>query len=300
MAPVICYGEVLWDVLPSGPQPGGAPLNVAYHLNKLGISAGIMSRVGNDEDGRKIADLISQWGIDNSLLQVDQEYPTSCVIATVNANNEVSYEILYPVAWDFIAKNHDLSGHLSSSSYLVYGSLASRNEVTRNTLFKLLESDTIKVFDINLRPPFIEKEILQQLLQKADIVKFNQSELEIVQSLFGGPSGDEAAQAAFVINTFDVKTVIVTKGAEGASCYTDGAAYHAHGTPVRVNDTIGSGDAFLAAFVAGLIKGHSPAQNLKNAIAMGAFITTKKGGCPNYDKAELRHFKQKQIHHQLS
>jgi len=297
---VICFGEVLWDVLPSGPEPGGAPLNVAYHLNKLGISTGIMSRIGNDEEGRKLSSLISEWGINTSLLQPDNEQPTSRVIASLNDNNEVSYEILYPVAWDFIAGDNSLNNQLTKVNYLVYGSLASRNEVTRHTLFQLLESDAIKVFDINLRPPFIEAALLRKLLQKADIVKFNQSELEMVQSLFGESKGDEASQAAFVINTFDVKTVIVTKGAAGASCYTDDAARHAPGKPVEVNDTIGSGDAFLAAFVAGLIQGDNPAENLKNAIAMGAFITTKKGGCPDYEQAEFSHFKLQQLHHQLS
>jgi fructokinase len=244
--------------------------------------------------------LISQWGINNSLLQVDQEFSTSRVIASLNNNNEVSYEIVYPVAWDFIGENHDLDSNISSSTYLVYGSLASRNEITRNTLFNLLENSAIKVFDINLRPPFIETELLQQLLQKADIVKFNQAELEIVQTLFGGSLEDEASQAAFVINAFGVQTVIVTKGASGASCYTADTAYHSQGTAVEVNDTIGSGDAFLASFVAGLIHGDSPTENLKNAIAMGAFVATKEGGCPNYEQAEFRHFKEQQLYHQLS
>src|ERR1700754_5033497 len=94
IAPVICYGEVWWDILPSGPQPGGAPLNVAYHLNKLGVNAGIMSRIGDDEDGHQLSELISKWGINNYLLQVDKQYPTSRVIATLKDTAEVTYEIV--------------------------------------------------------------------------------------------------------------------------------------------------------------------------------------------------------------
>jgi len=290
---VICFGEVLWDVLPSGPEPGGAPLNVAYHLNKLGISTGIMSRIGNDEEGRKLFSLISEWGINTSLLQTDNEQPTSRVIASLNDNNEVSYEIGFPVAWDFIAESNSLGGQLAKANYLVYGSLASRNEVTRNTLFSLLESSTIKIFDVNLRPPFIETGLLHKLLQKADIIKFNQAELEKVQELFNGSFENQAAKAAFVINTFGAQMVIVTKGATGASCYTANSNYHTPGKPVEVNDTIGSGDAFLASFVAGLVNGDDPAENLKDAVAMGAFITTKKGGCPAYDLPELYQFKHR-------
>src|SRR5476651_839355 len=94
--PAICYGEVLWDILPDGPQPGGAPLNVAYHLNKHGVATSIMSKVGNDASGRQLAQLLGDWGIKKHLLQTDSAYPTSEVIARMNNGNEVSYEIVFP------------------------------------------------------------------------------------------------------------------------------------------------------------------------------------------------------------
>src|SRR5690349_6816429 len=100
--PAICYGEILWDVLPDGPQPGGAPLNVAYHLNKMGVATSLISRIGDDLNGRKLEDLMDSWGINKHFLQVDKKYPTSEVIAKTNNGNEVSYEIIFPVAWDFI------------------------------------------------------------------------------------------------------------------------------------------------------------------------------------------------------
>jgi fructokinase len=103
-SPAICYGEVLWDVLPDGPQPGGAPLNVAYHLNKMGLSTSIISKIGNDSNGERLVGLMNTWGIDLQFLQVDSVYPTSEVLAKMNGN-EVSYEIVFPVAWDFITKN---------------------------------------------------------------------------------------------------------------------------------------------------------------------------------------------------
>lgn len=291
--PAICYGEVLWDVLPAGPQPGGAPLNVAYHLNKLGVSTSIMSRIGDDENGRKLSTLIGQWGIKTYFLQMDKEYPTSQVIAKMNNGNEVSYEIVFPVAWDFITESSEISNTLNPSTYFVYGSLASRNDTTRNTLFKLLETDAIKVFDINLRPPFIGQELLKQLLEKADIVKFNQAELEMVQILFRGSLGNEASQVRFIMDAFDVKEIIITKGESGASYYTREKAHHLWGKEVKVNDTIGSGDSFLAAFIAGHYRHEAPEIILKNAIAMGAFIATQKGGCPQYELNEYLKFRNK-------
>jgi fructokinase len=293
VTPAICYGEILWDVLPDGPQPGGAPLNVAYHLNKLGVQTSLVSKIGKDANGQKLENLLDDWGIKKHLLQTDTEHPTSQVIAKMNNGNEVSYEIIFPVAWDFISDSKNIISQLKPSTYFVFGSLASRNDVSRRTLMELLESDAIKVFDINLRPPFITRDLLGQLLHKADIVKFNQAELEMVQSFFRGSFGKESEQIRFIQEHFNVPEIIVTKGEFGASYYKNDKAYHAAGREVKVRDTIGSGDSFLAAFIANHYRGVSPEIILKNAIAMGGFIATKKGGCPDYKIREYQDFTNK-------
>lgn len=289
--PAVCYGEVLWDMLPEGAQPGGAPLNVAYHLKKLGVATSIFSKVGKDQRGKQLTRLIESWGLNTNFLEIDRAYPTSEVIAKMNNGNEVSYEIVFPVAWDFITEVHGAKESLTPSSYFIYGSLASRNSVTRDTLFKVLENDAIKVFDINMRPPFIGQDLLKTLLEKADIVKFNQAELEMVQLLFRGSLGNEASQIGFIMDKFNVKEIIITKGEAGASYYTQTKAYHLWGNEVKVKDTIGSGDSFLAAFIAGHYLNERPEIILKNAIAMGGFIATKKGGCPEYELGEYKAFR---------
>lgn len=290
--PAICFGEVLWDMLPEGPQPGGAPLNVAYHLKRRGVNTNIFSKVGNDLQGHQLISLIKSWGLGTDFLQVDTKYPTSQVLAKMNGT-EVTYEIVSPVAWDFIERIDAALPLIDSSTYFIYGSLASRNEFTRSTLFDLLENDCIKVFDINLRPPFISRDLLGALLTKADIVKFNQAELEMVQSVFGGSFSNEASQVRFIQDKFNVPEIIVTKGEFGASYYKNQAIYHAWGREVKVQDTIGSGDSFLAAFIAGHFLNKEPQQIIKDAVAMGAFIATKKGGCPDYQIQEYREFNQK-------
>jgi fructokinase len=290
ITPAICYGEILWDVLPDGPQPGGALLNVSYHLNKLGMPTSLVSKIGNDENGHKLENLLDNWGIKKHLLQVDVEHPTSEVIASMNNGNEVSYEIVFPVAWDFINDSQSIKTQIKPSTYFVYGSLASRNIVSRNTLFELLESDAIKVFDINLSPPFISRDLLGELLHKANIVKFNQAELEMVQGLFRGSFWKESEQIKFIQDHFNIPEIIVTKGEFGASYYKENKAYHVAGREVKVRDTIGSGDSFLAAFIVNHYHGISPEIILKNAIAMGGFIATKKGGCPDYKIKEYQDF----------
>jgi len=288
---VICYGEILWDVLPDGPQPGGAPLNVAYHLHKLGVGTSLISRIGNDPNGAALAGLMKGWGLDKSLLQTDEQHDTSQVLARMNNGNEVSYEIVYPVAWDFISENTVLAAQVSAAKYLVYGSLASRNEVSRQTLFRLLDNTSaIRVFDINLRPPFISRALLEVLLGKSDIVKFNEAELDVVQVMFGGYYQGETDKVHFIQDKFDVQEVIVTKGEFGASYYTD-QAFHIWSTAIKVMDTIGSGDAFLAAFISSHFNGLQPQEILKNAVGMGGFIATKKGGCPGYSLSEYQNFK---------
>jgi fructokinase len=257
------------------------------------VATSIISKIGNDDKGQKLEKLIDSWGIKKHFLQVDKQYPTSEVIAKMNNGNEVSYEIVFPVAWDFITGAGDMKQKLTPASYFVYGSLASRNEVTRNTLLELLESDAIKVFDINLRPPFMGQDLLKKLLEKADIVKLNQAELEMVQIIFSGSLVNETSQVRFIMENFNVKEVIITKGESGASYYKNDKAYHLWGSEVKVVDTIGSGDSFLAAFIASHYLQDAPETILKNAITMGAFIATKKGGCPDYQLKEYRDFRNK-------
>ncbi|WP_158280788.1 carbohydrate kinase family protein [Pararcticibacter amylolyticus] len=290
--PVICYGEILWDVLPDGPQPGGAPLNVAYHLNKLGLPASLISRVGKDDNGRKLENLMDKWGINRQLLQEDGDHPTSEVIAKMNNRNEVSYEIVFPVAWDYINDATEISSYIKPQTYFVFGSLASRNDITRNTLFKLLEKDSFKVFDINLRPPFVNRTLLMKLLEKCDLAKLNEAELEMVQSIFHGSYEKEADQIKFIQDKFSIQEIIVTKGEFGASYYKGDKAYHCAGREVKVADTIGSGDAFLAAFLSNHYIGEEPRIMLRNAIAMGGFVATRKGGCPEYDAEEYLTFRR--------
>ncbi len=284
--PVYCFGEILWDILPDGPQPGGAPLNVAYHLSKLKVPTGLISRIGKDPEGKQLEDLMDNWGIEKHLLQSDPAHATGRVLAKITAEDEVDYEIKFPVAWDFIEANTNAVEKVKGSDYFIYGSLAARNAPSRNALFELLDHAKFKVFDINLRPPFFTRDLLEILLGKADLLKMNKSELEIVQGMLEGNFKNEVEQISFIKEKFNIQEIIVTKGEHGASYYTRDEVYHRGGVTTKVCDTIGSGDSFLAAFIAHHFLKEPADIILKKAVAMGSFISGKMGGCPPYQLSE--------------
>lgn len=284
--PVVCFGETLWDFLPDGKQPGGAPMNVAYHLGKLGKNPAVISRIGNDELGKELLLVMKEKGIDSTYVQTDDALPTSTVVARLKDGHEMVYDIVQNVAWDNIMPEDRLGELVKNADYFVFGSLAARSAATRATLFQLLEVAKIKVLDINLRAPHYSRELIETLLSKADIVKVNEAELKLISEWFQPYNNDEDA-IAFLQEQFSIQMVIVTKGAEGALFKAGHALYSHEGYQVMVADTVGSGDSFLAGIIFQLLD-HIPHPHILDfANKLGAFITTQKGACPVYQLNEV-------------
>lgn len=283
---VVCFGEILWDVLPGQELPGGAPMNVTYHLSKLGRKATLISRLGNDERGIALRKIFEDKGIDTSFVQVDAHHKTSIVLATPNEAGDMKYDIVEDVAWDYIEKQPDHETLISQSRYFVFGSLAMRNKGSRDTLLALMELPCTKVLDINLRAPFINKEHITYLLRKADIVKMNEEELGLVTGWYGDYIGIEE-KMQLLQHRFNIETLIVTRGAKGAAIKHQDHSYLHDGFKVQVADTIGSGDSFLAAFLSKFMENKNVDAALTFACKVGAFVATKKGGCPDYDVSEI-------------
>ena len=276
----LCFGEVLWDILPTEKVPGGAPMNVCYHLNRLGQTASIISKVGNDDNGGDLIKFLKQNNVDTSLVQVDDNRPTGTVIAT-QKGNEMEYDIVQPAAWDFIDVTDSLLNKVHTADYFICGSLAARTEHSKQTLFKLLDVAKTKVVDINLRPPHYTKETIEALLNQADILKLNNHELTLIAGWYH-IENDFEKQAIFISEKFSVSTIIITKGDEGAALFFENRFYYHYGYKVNVADTIGSGDAFLAGFLSQHTKGVSPETALDFACKLGAFVASQKGACPYY------------------
>lgn len=284
---VICFGEILWDILPGKELPGGAPMNVAYHLHKLGMNPLLITRTGNDERGRKLRVLLEAGGLNTASLQTDPSVPTGIVYAKANAAGEMSYEIVQPAAWDHIELTPGLAEKAAQAAHFVFGSLGTRSEKTRNTLMALLEAANDKILDINLRTPFYDPETVADLLRKADIVKMNLEELELISGWFS-PYKDTEDQMQYIQDHYDLHSVIVTKGGDGAVINYKGEYFRHSGIQVNVMDTIGSGDSFLAAFLFCIMTGETPANALHFATALGALVASKSGAWPEYEINEIK------------
>ncbi len=284
---VVCFGEVLWDIFPDKTKPGGAPMNVAYHLKKFGINSSMISRVGKDLNGSKLINLLENWGISVQHIQFDDDYSTGKVVAIVGKDDEMSYVIQPSVAWDNI--QHDLKSEdlVKNSDAFVFGTLSARNVTSRNTLFQLLKKASYKVFDINLRPPFYNQELVEYLLYECNLLKLNSSELELLSGWFQKDAAAEKNSVQFLQKQFNIAEIIVTKGSKGATYYNHNDAYSFPAVQVKVKDTVGSGDSFLAAFLANKITGESIETSMSYATALGAFVASKEGACPNYTTEQL-------------
>jgi fructokinase len=285
---VICFGEVLWDILPTGQQPGGAPFNVAVHLHQLGQPVELISRVGDDELGRELLTFIESKGLSTAHVQQGHTHLTGVVKANVDDANEVVYKIVQPVAWDYIQYEPALAELVAQADVLVYGSLVARQAGSRETLYRLLENAQFRVFDVNLRPPHYTKEITKYLLDKSNLVKMNHHELAEIMEWFGrGPVHDRAEAMQWLAERYQLQAVCVTCGADGAMLWTGGRLYRAPGLPVQVRDTIGSGDAFLAALLKGWLAAEEPEAMLRFACAAGALVATHQGATPTLTATDV-------------
>ncbi|MBO9619226.1 MAG: carbohydrate kinase [Niabella sp.] len=289
---VVCFGEILWDVLPGRELPGGAPMNVTYHLSKLGHKATLISRLGADERGMALRKVFNDKGIDTRCVQTDPDHKTSVVLATPNEAGDVKYDIVEDVAWDYIERQPVHEELVSNARYFVFGSLAARSKITRDTLFALMELPSRKVLDINLRVPFINRVTIEYLLGKAEVVKMNEEELALVAGWYGDYLGIEE-KMYLLQEQFNIETLIVTRGAKGAVINYDNKFYVHDGFKVPVADTIGSGDSFLAAFLSKFIENKNVGAALTFACTVGAFVATKEGGCPDYDVGAIELFQNK-------
>jgi fructokinase len=284
--PVVCFGEMLWDVLPTGKQPGGAPLNVAVHLRNFGLEAQLISRVGHDDLGAELLAFVASKGLDTSYVQQGETHLTGVVKANVSDSQEATYKILQPVAWDYIQYDDDLRALVEKAEAFVFGSLAARSSVTRETLYRLLQHAPLKVFDVNLRPPHYSRDVVTYLLRQADVVKLNHHELAELLGWFGVSPAEETA-LAWLAARFGLQAVCVTKGADGAALWVGRQLYRSPGLVVQVQDTIGSGDAFLAALLTGWLAGQAPADYLAFACAAGSLVASYQGATPAISAAQV-------------
>ena len=287
MLNVVCYGEVLWDVFPTHKKVGGAPLNVALRLNSFGVNTTIISSIGNDQNGRELLNYASNNNLDTSTIQINEQYETGCVHVTLDEKGSASYEIAYPVAWDKIELTDNSIEKVKASDAFIFGSLACRDTISKNTLIKLLTHAKFKVFDVNLRPPHYTMDLLLDLMKKADFIKCNDDELKELCHALAFDSDEMKKQIEFLAEKTSTSQICITKGGDGALLFSDGKYYAHNGYVISVADTVGAGDSFLAALIYKFLSNTSPQQALDFAIAVGTLVASKSGANPAVSTTQI-------------
>jgi fructokinase len=272
----------LWDLLPGGPQLGGAPANFAYHAGALGAEAWVVSRVGRDEAGRDLVRRLGQLGLNTVAVEEDPVSPTGTVSVSIVADGQPQYTIHENVAWDRIAGEESGRRAVASADAVCFGTLAQRGEISRRTirgLLKIVPAASLRILDANLRQHYYSLEIIEESLALVNVLKVNDSELPRLKELFRLP-GDERGQIAELAQRFRLRLVAYTRGERGSLLHAEGRWSEHPGQSVTVADTVGAGDAFTAALARGMLAGWPLDEVHRRAAEVAAFVCSQPGATP--------------------
>ena len=286
---IVGLGEVLWDVLPEGKQLGGAPANFAYHVSQFGHDALAISAVGNDALGDETLEALNVRHLQHLMPRVD--YPTGTVQVTLDDDGIPTYVIREGVAWDNIPFTPELEDVAQNTRAVCFGSLAQRSPVSRATIQAFLNAmpkDSLKIFDINLRQNFYNKEIIREALTACNILKINDEELVLIGRLFEHPGLDIENKCWLLLGKYNLDMLVLTCGVNGSYVFTPGPVSFQETPTVEVADTVGAGDSFTGTFVSGLLAGKSIEETHRLAVDVSAYVCTCKGAMPKLPQ-ELLH-----------
>ncbi len=276
-------GELLWDLLPSCKQLGGAPANFAYITNLLGDHGIPASRIGCDSLGEEALQRLTQLGLSASFVQRDSVHPTGTVNVKIDDAGQPRFEILQPVAWDFLEWTKEWQQLAREADAVCFGSLAQRSAISQSTIRTFLNAtrhEAIRIFDVNLRQSFYSRQVLTESMSLATIVKLNHEELPKIMALFELEHRSEKDSARHLLSLHDLKLICVTRGDAGSLLISGDESSEHPGIKVKVVDTVGAGDAFTAAMLHGYLCGAPLAQINELANRVGAWVASQSGATP--------------------
>lgn len=282
---VVGIGEILWDILPGKKQPGGAPANFAYHASQLGADGRIVSAIGNDDLGDELVQALDERNQGYALERVP--YATGCATVNPDTENDNRYSFTPDCAWDYLPFTSSLVELAQRTSACCFGSLAQRCPITRHAIARYIDAmpdESLKIFDINLRPPFIEPEVIRHSLNLCNVLKLNTDELDTLVPLIGLPDGSDEEQCRRLMQRFGISYVVLTQGEEGSSIFAPDESSTLPASPVDVVDTVGAGDAFTATFVVGLLSGLPLTDAHLRASDISAYVCTQHGATPPHPR----------------
>lgn len=292
---VIGIGEVLWDMLPSGPRLGGAPANFAYHVGQLGLPAAVVSCVGRDSLGRQAMEQLRGRGIE--VTAGISDLPTGTVGVQLDAAGVPTYKIATPAAWDRIEWTPWLAEAASKARALCWGTLAQRGHSASAIRQAALcaPPDCLKIFDANLRAPHYSMEAIAESLQLCSVLKLNDDELALLASHGMAPAGCTEVEACRGIMDANsgLRLVVLTCGSRCSHVVSAGGEASTVPTPhVQVADTVGAGDSFTAALCAALLSGMDVTGAHRFAVDVSAYVCTCQGAMPTLPAALTARLRQ--------
>jgi fructokinase len=295
---VIGVGEVLWDLLLTGPQLGGAPANFAYHAHALGAQAQVITRVGKDDYGREIIRRFHEMGLPETGVQVDETAPTGTAKVALSGDGLAHFTIQENVAWDCIASTDEAAAIARRADAICFGTLAQRCEASRNTIQDLVTEappNALRVFDINMRQQFYSRDVVEKSFRLANVLKLNDDELPRLADMFRltGSTEDQIGQLA---QTFSLRLVALTRGANGSLLYQKDNDNNevrwsdCTSRSVKVVDTVGAGDSFTAALVLGLLQKMDLDEINTIANEVARYVCSQPGATPSLPVEFARRF----------
>ena len=280
---IIGLGELLWDVFPGKKQLGGAPANFSYMTHLLGDTGIIASRLGVDRLGAEAREALDRLEVDSTHVQTDAIRPTGTVSVKIAADGQPSYEIIEPVAWDFLEWTPEWQNLARHADAVCFGSLSQRCLVSHETVRTFLrwtEPTALRVFDVTLRQNFYTRKVLEESIRSANIIKCNEEELSTLVSVFGSTAKTIAEAAQWLLGAYGVELVCVTRGERGSILFDRKGSDTHPGQRVQVVDTVGAGDAFAAALVHHYLRGSSLKAINEAANQLGAWVASQSGATP--------------------
>jgi fructokinase len=280
---IVGIGELLWDVFPDRKKAGGAPVNFVYHATQMGADGCAVSAVGNDVSGTEMIQALEENRIRSCIEKV--EYPTGSVFVALN-NGSPSYTITEGVAWDYLPLTQQAVDLVKKADAVCFGTLAQRSPVSRNTVKTLLEyasGNALLFFDVNLRQHYYSKELIEESLQKANVFKLNDEELVVLRAMFG-LEGSDGDACRMMMEKYSLRYLILTAGSVASTVCSPSETSVIPTPEVTVADTVGAGDAFSGAFVYSVLAGKSLQEAHRKAVDTAAFVCTRQGAWPPYDK----------------
>lgn len=303
---VVCFGEMLIDFVPTvggvslaeapafKKAPGGAPANVAVGVSRLGGSSAFVGKVGDDEFGKMLAEILKLNNVDNSGMRFDHKARTALAFVTLRADGEREFLFFRHPSADMLLTESELDKNLIQKAKIFhYGSISLIKEPCRSTHLAAMKiakaAGSLLSYDPNLRLPLwpseeaAKKEIMS-IWELADVIKISEDEITF---LTGGddPYSDEVVlQKLFHPN---LKLLVVSEGPNGCRYYTKEFKGRVGGVKVKAVDTTGAGDAFVSGLLNSLASDLTlltDEKKLREALlfanACGAITVTERGAIP--------------------